>query len=70
MKEKLDVRIRRVHELGLMWNEQHQSFVLEDFNVAMIDCKVLEDSQFDKMLSEIKTEMKRRVEAKNRQQTL
>jgi hypothetical protein len=61
---KQKARIDRVTALGLTWLADQQSYVLEDFNVGMVDIKTLTDEQFDHIIKGIQAEMKKRREAK------
>ncbi len=62
-EQKVKARMDRVTALGLTWLPDQQSFVLEDYNVAMVDIKTLTDEQFDHIIKNIQGEMKRRKDA-------
>ena len=58
LKEQTKKRCDQLFELGLIFNGD--SYVKDDFNVHWIDITCHSDEEWDKMIINIKAEMKRR----------
>ena len=60
-KEKADNMLRNriniVTALGLHWSEGDQSYIMDDFNIAMIDIKCSSEKDFTELISSVKTEI-------------
>ncbi|MCH7724615.1 MAG: hypothetical protein IIC76_14945 [Bacteroidetes bacterium] len=53
-------RILIINQLSLIWSEEHQSFIKDDFNIGMVEVKTLNDNDFEKTTNAIKNEMAKR----------
>lgn len=66
VKERNDKRHMQVTGLGLQYVEEHRSYVLEDFNVALVELQTMTDDEWAGLMLKIKTEQERRVEAESK----
>ena len=57
----LEDRMHTLDTLGLKYNSDWDSFVLDDFNYSVLELKCDSDEEFNKTMVEIKREMLRRV---------
>ena len=62
-QKKLDTRIEALNNLGLLWNQQYESFVKDDMNVGMVDAKCMKDEEFTAVVEKLKGEIKNREAA-------
>ena len=58
--ENLAARGERLEKLGLEYSSKEDAYILNDFNVAMVELKTLDDDTFDKLITEISEEMEKR----------
>lgn len=60
-KERIDSRMKTVSSIGLIWNNDDNSYLLGDINVSMVEIKCDEDAAFNTKIENIKAEIERRA---------
>lgn len=49
--DRTNERIKKVSEIGLIWNEEYQSFIYKDVNISLVEIKTDDVSVFDQKIS-------------------
>lgn len=60
-QKKTDDRIYELGKIGLVWNEEHQSFIKHDSKISMEDVKKMSDKEFVDAMDSIENEQQKRI---------